>query len=267
MGFQMRVSDLVKIIGIIILTMLLSFCFMPGYALEESNSFDDLPIDEAILNASEKEAEDDNDGFEAEYLPEENESNNLNSEDGGTDTYSLSFSYDETVPVNAPDLDSSVEVKAGEKVHVDEESVLEDYASQGWQLNGVPVSNDVEMPEEGIELIGTWSDYMPPGSALVESYNGIVASASWERGVFYDGTELLIEEKSQAYANEIGRLALGDDIQIIDSVAVDISFINREKDLYNLQPYDNSIVHIELALPNALQGDKFSLIHQKSGGG
>ena len=97
----MRVSTLAKLIGIIIFALLLSFCFKPGYALEESDSYDDLPLDEALLHNSDKEDVEDNDDFEADYLPEENERKNLDSDNDGTDPYILSYSSDETAPDNA----------------------------------------------------------------------------------------------------------------------------------------------------------------------
>ena len=99
----MRVSTLAKLIGIIIFALLLSFCFKPGYALEESDSYDDLPLDEALLHNSDKEDVEDNDDFEADYLPEENERKNLDSDNDGTDPYILSYSSDETTPDNAPE--------------------------------------------------------------------------------------------------------------------------------------------------------------------
>ena len=262
----MRVSTLAKLIGIIIFALLLSFCFKPGYALEESDSYDDLPLDEALLHNSDKEDVEDNDDFEADYLPEENERKNLDSDNDGTDPYILSYSSDETAPDNAPEPETPVKVESGKKVLIDEEPVLEDYVVQGSQLNCITASNDIEMPEEDIQLVESWSDYMPSGSAIAESYDGIVAFASWECGVFPYGTGLQIEEKSQGYANEIGKLALGNDIQIVDSIAVDISFISEESNTDCLQPYDDNIVHIELELQRPLKGDRFYLIHQKNDG-
>ena len=67
----MRISTLAKIIGIIIFALLLSFCLMPGYALEKSDSYDDLPLEESNLITSKKEDGEDNESFESEYLPEE----------------------------------------------------------------------------------------------------------------------------------------------------------------------------------------------------
>ena len=262
----MRISTLAKIIGIIIFALVLSFCLMPGYALEKSDSYDDLPLEESNLITSRKEDGEDNESFESEYLPEEDESKKLSSDDAGTDSVILSFSYDEKAPDNAPEPETSVTAESGKIELIDEEPVLEDYVLQGSKLNGVPASNDGVMPEEDIELVESLSEYMPSGSAIAESYDGIVAFASWECGVFPYGTGLQIEEKSQGYANEIGKLALGNDIQIVDSVAVDISFINEEEGLYKLQPNDGNIVHIELDLPRPLKGDKFYLIHQKNDG-
>ena len=149
----MRISTLAKIIGIIIFALVLSFCLVPGYALEKSDSYDDLPLEESNLITSKKEDGEDNESFESEYLPEEDESKKLSSDDAGTDSVILSFSYDEKAPDNAPEPETSVTVESGKIELIDEEPVLEDYVLQGSKLNGVPASNDGVMPEEDIELV------------------------------------------------------------------------------------------------------------------
>ena len=194
-----------------------------------------------------------------EQLPDEVSTEFAEPEETATEqSYSVLFAYDDSAPVNAPEVMPESEFLPGDRVSL-EEPALDGYVFEGWQQDGIPVHESFVMPEDDVELVGTWSDYMPADEIIGRVYDGIVASASWDDCVFPEGTELQITPESRETATGIAELAFAGELEVADAVAMDISFSSSTGE--ELQPYDGGEVHVELTLPEAIVGESFYLIH------
>ena len=106
-----------------------------------------------------------------------------------------------------------------------------------------------------------------PMEFSAESESGIKIHASAEHGIFPEDTEMLAEDVPRDEALEKAAEALGEGTADIGAVAVDITFISH--DGTELEPADNSKVHVEIILPDEqkLSGEEFNLFHIADSGG
>ena len=131
-------------------------------------------------------------------------------------------------------------------------------------MNGEAVNESFTMPEDDVELIGSWSEYMPAGHDTDTASDGTVGLAVWDECVFEEGVSVQIETTDEC-SSVLRHLDLGDNLQIHDSLAFDITFLGDDESEH-LQPYENRLVHIELEFPSMILGDRFYLVHQKENG-
>ncbi len=106
-------------------------------------------------------------------------------------------------------------------------------------------------------------DY-PAQDFAAETADGITVNASVEEGVFPEGTTLTAEDVDISYAAEKAQEALGDDKILVGVAGVDITFFDADGN--EIQPKDNSKVHVTLKWNESVEGDEFSVIHVQDDG-
>lgn len=90
------------------------------------------------------------------------------------------------------------------------------------------------------------------------SESGIEVIASADKTAFPEGTEMSVTDISAETAMEAAEMF---DIDMLDAVAVDISFSDSEGN--EIEPSEDSSVQVQIILPDEakLQGDEYSLLH------
>ena len=90
------------------------------------------------------------------------------------------------------------------------------------------------------------------------SESGIEVIASADKTAFPEGTEMSVTDISAETAMEAAEMF---DIDMLDAVAVDISFSDSEGN--EIEPSEDSSVQVQIILPDEakLQGDEYSLFH------
>ena len=95
---------------------------------------------------------------------------------------------------------------------------------------------------------------------------GIVVTVQMSKGAFPEGTDLLVEDVPAEDAIRTARENASEESNVLDAVAVDISFVNDEG--VKLEPDEGSQVLVQISLPEdkRLTGEEFVLLHKKEDG-
>ena len=104
--------------------------------------------------------------------------------------------------------------------------------------------------------------YLPSGSDHAKASGGIVVTASWDEGVFPEGTKLSLDNRGKDYALSMGKAVLSEKETAVDGIAVDITFLC---DGVSVQPYKGKTVRIDIRFGRRLDGDHFYVLHEKGG--
>ena len=99
--------------------------------------------------------------------------------------------------------------------------------------------------------------YLPEGSGAA-SAGAVTVYATWAPGVFPEGTTLHVEDAGKDKALSMAESA---GLNAIDGEAVDITFINNGT---AIQPAAGKSVSISLSLSRSLEGDSFTVLHEKA---
>ena len=129
----------------------------------------------------------------------------------------------------------------------------------GWVSLAEPDA-DAEMAASA-EDAGTFSDGIEYLSFEAVSESGITVSAKAVPDVFPDGTAMTVHDLPKKDAVMAAEQQFAADMQLLDAVAVDITFTDAEGN--ELEPAGNAGVEVELKLPpeQQLEGSVFSLLH------
>lgn len=103
---------------------------------------------------------------------------------------------------------------------------------------------------------------MPAFSDSKTSANGVKVSVSADEGIFPAGTLLRVTDVSAYTALAAAEQAL--DAEVVDAVGVDISFLDA--DGQEIEPANKQLVNVNIRLPQALDGDEFTVIHKDDAG-
>lgn len=94
-----------------------------------------------------------------------------------------------------------------------------------------------------------------------ESASGIKVTAKAEKGAFPEKTTMTVTDIDKAEAEKTARQAIGANEKVLDAVAVDITF--KDKDGRETEPAENKKVQVQITLPESKKFDEgeYSLLH------
>ncbi|MBR0093170.1 MAG: Cna B-type domain-containing protein, partial [Lachnospiraceae bacterium] len=138
----------------------------------------------------------------------------------------------------------------------------EDYEFTGWSLNGEIVSGDesfVPAPPAAdvvYQAQFTQKEETYPAQSWEDETRDVFVSASVEEGVFPEGTTMHVAPVRKQEAIAAAQDMVGEDTAVVDAVAVDITF--RDKNDQEIQP--NGVVNVHLTPKKKLQGESHDAI-------
>ena len=99
-----------------------------------------------------------------------------------------------------------------------------------------------------------------------ESASGIKVTAKAEKGAFPEKTTMTVTDIDKAEAEKTARQAIGANEKVLDAVAVDITF--KDKDGRETEPAENKKVQVQITLPESKKFDEgeYSLLHVRDEG-
>ena len=176
----------------------------------------------------------------------------------------------ETTPVLPPD-EYTVRFMNGEtevaSVSVAENTAIGDklpsgpdkgaaYVFEGWfDENNNAV--DAETVITGPVTANARYSYLPEGSGTAAA-GAVTVNATWAPGVFPEGTTLQVSDAGKDKALSMAESA---GLNAVDGEAVDITFINNGA---AIQPAAGKSVSISLSLSRSLEGNSFTVLHEKA---
>jgi len=146
-----------------------------------------------------------------------------------------------------------------------------EYTFVNWtDENGEIVSTDETFVPSDIEEDATFTAHFEAAETVSEDYpeivkpdvhaGGLIVSLKAEEGIFPKGTTVEIKGVSESLAMDTAKKELGDDVTA--AVGVDITFYFEGKPI---QPADDTYVHVNLELDEAIEGESFSVLHDHNG--
>jgi pilin isopeptide linkage protein/uncharacterized repeat protein (TIGR02543 family)/uncharacterized repeat protein (TIGR01451 family) len=89
--------------------------------------------------------------------------------------------------------------------------------------------------------------------------SGIKVTASAPEGAFPEGTTMTVSDVSRDTAISIAKEGSDTPEDVVDAVGVDIVF--TDKDGQEIEPADGKQISVEMSLPETLEGESFSVVH------
>jgi uncharacterized repeat protein (TIGR02543 family) len=137
------------------------------------------------------------------------------------------------------------------------------------QLSGLPETENAK--ETGAESeteteTETETEETYPAQSFTGRANNITVSVTAGEGVFPKGTTMVTTAISAQRAISIANAAADDQTEVKDAIGVDISF--RDASGREIEPKDGRSVQVRMTVgaSSALEGDNFSVVHQKDNG-
>lgn len=97
-----------------------------------------------------------------------------------------------------------------------------------------------------------------------ESASGIKVTAKAEKGAFPEKTTMTVTDIDKAEAEKTARQAIGANEKVLDAVAVDITF--KDKDGRETEPAGNKTVQVQITLPQDMKPGTNKLLHKTDSG-
>lgn len=135
----------------------------------------------------------------------------------------------------------------------------------GQQLSEQPEAETGKETESESET-ETETEETYPAQSFTGRANNITVSVIAGEGVFPKGTTMVTTAVSAQHAISIANAATDDQTEVKDAIGVDISF--RDASGREIEPKDGRSVQVRMTIGegSALEGDNFSVVHQKDNG-
>lgn len=135
----------------------------------------------------------------------------------------------------------------------------------GQQPSGQPEAETGKETESESET-ETETEETYPAQSFTGRANNITVSVIAGEGVFPKGTTMVTTAVSAQHAISIANAATDDQTEVKDAIGVDISF--RDASGREIEPKDGRSVQVRMTIGagSALEGDNFSVVHQKDNG-
>lgn len=135
----------------------------------------------------------------------------------------------------------------------------------GQQLSEQPEAETGKETESESET-ETETEETYPAQSFTGRANNITVSVIAGEGVFPKGTTMVTTAVSAQHAISIANAATDDQTEVKDAIGVDISF--RDASGREIEPKDGRSVQVRMTVGagSALEGDNFSVVHQKDNG-